>query len=212
MDAMKMILEFLVVQMNPIFGHCALEYQRQVVVLPNAQTLYGFLMMSDPNENCSPEQNPSNTSDSASTPHSATDAPPPAQQDAQPSSSDGTIPGATAGTAASAGTAPHRFSPVPPVSNALPASQNQNQWAMWVHVSTLSQWLGVPFGGLIGPLILWLMKKETMPAVDYHGKEALNFRRSYCRKLWIGAGGSVRLQRDYSGEWCACRGPILTSP
>jgi len=28
----------------------------------------------------------------------------------------------------------------------------------------------------LGPLILWLIKKDTMPFVDYHGKEALNFQ------------------------------------
>jgi uncharacterized Tic20 family protein len=30
-------------------------------------------------------------------------------------------------------------------------------------------------GLLIGPLIIWLLKKETMPFVDEQGKEALNF-------------------------------------
>jgi len=30
-------------------------------------------------------------------------------------------------------------------------------------------------GVFIGPLIIWLIKKETMPFVDDQGKEALNF-------------------------------------
>ncbi|MBI1901376.1 MAG: DUF4870 domain-containing protein [Planctomycetia bacterium] len=29
--------------------------------------------------------------------------------------------------------------------------------------------------GFIGPLIIWLIKKDKSPFVDYHGKEALNF-------------------------------------
>jgi uncharacterized Tic20 family protein len=32
------------------------------------------------------------------------------------------------------------------------------------------------FTSFLGPLVLWLMKKDTMPYVDYHGKEALNFQ------------------------------------
>lgn len=32
------------------------------------------------------------------------------------------------------------------------------------------------FTGFLGPLILWLIKKDTMPYVDHHGKEALNFQ------------------------------------
>lgn len=34
-----------------------------------------------------------------------------------------------------------------------------------------------PLGGnILGPLILWLLKKDTSPAVNYHAKEALNFQ------------------------------------
>lgn len=30
--------------------------------------------------------------------------------------------------------------------------------------------------GFIGPLILWLVKKDTSQYIDYHGREALNFQ------------------------------------
>lgn len=30
--------------------------------------------------------------------------------------------------------------------------------------------------GFIGPLILWLVKKDSSPFVDHHGREALNFQ------------------------------------
>ncbi len=48
------------------------------------------------------------------------------------------------------------------------------QWAMFCHLSAL---LGLLAGGLtfLGPLICWLVKKDSSPFVDYHGKEALNF-------------------------------------
>lgn len=30
--------------------------------------------------------------------------------------------------------------------------------------------------GFLGPLILWLVKKDQSPFIDHHGKEALNFQ------------------------------------
>jgi uncharacterized Tic20 family protein len=32
------------------------------------------------------------------------------------------------------------------------------------------------FTGFLGPLIIWLIKKDEVPFVDRHGKEALNFQ------------------------------------
>ncbi|QJE98570.1 DUF4870 domain-containing protein [Luteolibacter luteus] len=37
--------------------------------------------------------------------------------------------------------------------------------------------LGI-FTGFLGPLILWLVKKDSSPFVDHHGKEAVNFQIS----------------------------------
>jgi uncharacterized Tic20 family protein len=59
-------------------------------------------------------------------------------------------------------------------------SAEERQWAMFAHLSALvgglltSGWAG-SFGFFIGPLVIWLMKKDTMPFVDDQGKEALNF-------------------------------------
>jgi len=38
--------------------------------------------------------------------------------------------------------------------------------------------LVIPFGNIVGPLVFWLWKKADNPAVDEHGKEALNFQIS----------------------------------
>lgn len=38
--------------------------------------------------------------------------------------------------------------------------------------------LVVPFGNIIGPLVMWLLKREEYPFVDEQGKEALNFQIS----------------------------------
>ncbi|MBW3582212.1 MAG: DUF4870 domain-containing protein [Euryarchaeota archaeon] len=51
---------------------------------------------------------------------------------------------------------------------------------MLVHVLAFAG-LVIPLGNIIGPLVLWLVKKEEMPFVDWHGKQALNFNIS----IWI---------------------------
>ena len=35
-----------------------------------------------------------------------------------------------------------------------------------------------PLGNFLGPLVLWLLKKDESPFLDYHGKECLNFQIS----------------------------------
>lgn len=67
----------------------------------------------------------------------------------------------------------------PPASPAGPSAE-ERQWAMFAHLSALaggiltSGWAG-SIGCFIGPLIIWLVKKDTMPFVDDQAKEALNF-------------------------------------
>ena len=56
-------------------------------------------------------------------------------------------------------------------------SREVRQWAMFCHLSALLG-IWVPFGSLIGPLILWQMKREMDPFVDDQGKEARNFQIS----------------------------------
>ncbi|MBS0212384.1 MAG: DUF4870 domain-containing protein [Proteobacteria bacterium] len=56
---------------------------------------------------------------------------------------------------------------------------------MLAHLSALlgylitSGWAGSA-GGFLGPLIVWSLKKDTMPFVDQQGKEALNFSITIC--------------------------------
>ena len=56
-------------------------------------------------------------------------------------------------------------------------SQEARQWAMFCHFAAF---LGLvfPFGNLLGPLIVWQIKKDFDPFVDAQGKEALNFQIS----------------------------------
>ncbi len=55
------------------------------------------------------------------------------------------------------------------------AAKDEQNWAMICHLSALAGFI-IPFGNVIGPLVVWQMKKDTMPLVDQHGKEALNFQ------------------------------------
>ncbi len=48
-------------------------------------------------------------------------------------------------------------------------------WAMLCHLSALAGYI-IPFGSIIGPLVIWQMKKAEFPLVDDQGKEALNFQ------------------------------------
>ena len=60
----------------------------------------------------------------------------------------------------------------PPPAN--PDSQAR-MWNMWCHLSALAGFV-VPLGFVIGPLLVWQIKKNEFPSVDYHGKMALNFQ------------------------------------
>jgi uncharacterized Tic20 family protein len=49
-------------------------------------------------------------------------------------------------------------------------------WAMFCHLAGLCAF-AIPFvGNIVGPLILWQIKKDEYPFVDEQGKEAVNFR------------------------------------
>jgi uncharacterized Tic20 family protein len=70
------------------------------------------------------------------------------------------------------------MTPPPPPASGAPSAE-ERQWAMFAHLSAL---LGAlltgavgGWGSFLGPLIIWLVKKDTMPFVDDQGKEALNF-------------------------------------
>jgi uncharacterized Tic20 family protein len=52
----------------------------------------------------------------------------------------------------------------------------ERTWVILCHLTALSLFVGLPFGNVIGPLVIWLIKKHESPAIDTHGKEALNFQ------------------------------------
>lgn len=58
-------------------------------------------------------------------------------------------------------------------SDAVP--QNERTLGMATHLAALSG-LVVPLGTFLGPLIVWLVKKDESRFVDDQGKQALNFQ------------------------------------
>jgi uncharacterized Tic20 family protein len=57
-------------------------------------------------------------------------------------------------------------------------SNNVRTWKILCHASALlGVFLHFP-GHLLGPLIVWLAKRDDSPEIDAHGKEALNFQLS----------------------------------
>jgi uncharacterized Tic20 family protein len=61
--------------------------------------------------------------------------------------------------------------------NQLDSNPESRMWAMLAHLSALSGFV-IPFGNIIGPLIIWLVKRDEMSFVADQGKEALNFNIS----------------------------------
>jgi uncharacterized Tic20 family protein len=54
---------------------------------------------------------------------------------------------------------------------------DEKNMAMFCHLSALIgglvlSWTGLPVGNIIGPLVIWLLKKDSMPLVNEHGKIA----------------------------------------
>lgn len=49
-------------------------------------------------------------------------------------------------------------------------------WATLCHLSAFAGLLGNGIGYLLGPLIVWLVKRQEHPFVDEQGKEAVNFQ------------------------------------
>ena len=68
--------------------------------------------------------------------------------------------------------------PIPPPPLAPATSSDIRTWCVLCHAAAL---LGLFFhflGHLLGPLIVWLVKRGDSSEVDAHGKESLNFQIS----------------------------------
>jgi len=51
-------------------------------------------------------------------------------------------------------------------------------WASMCHIAAFAGYIGIPFGNILGPLVVWLIKKDEYELLDEQGKEAINFQIS----------------------------------
>ncbi len=72
---------------------------------------------------------------------------------------------------------PFQSPAVTPANPPPPPSQDERTMAMLCHL------LGL-LTGFVGPLILWLVKKDESHFVNHHGKEALNFQITVTIVVW----------------------------
>jgi uncharacterized Tic20 family protein len=64
---------------------------------------------------------------------------------------------------------------IPPVIDATPLSKEERLYAAACHFAGLPIFT-VVLANIIAPLVIWLIKRDTMPFVNEHGKESLNFQ------------------------------------
>jgi uncharacterized Tic20 family protein len=62
--------------------------------------------------------------------------------------------------------------------NGTSSSGNIRTWCVACHLSALAGFVIPAFGHILGPLIVWLIKRGDSSEIDAHGKEALNFQIS----------------------------------
>ena len=80
--------------------------------------------------------------------------------------------------------------------NPAGVSKDARMWGMLCHL------LGL-FTSFVGPLIIWLLKKEEDPFIDNQGKEALNFQ------ITVAIAWAVSLVVPVMLTFLICIGPFL---
>lgn len=54
----------------------------------------------------------------------------------------------------------------------------EKTWGVLTHLLSLSGGI-IPFGNILGPVIMWILKKEESDFVDENGKSSINFNLSF---------------------------------
>lgn len=63
------------------------------------------------------------------------------------------------------------------ISHAQTGKRTDTQLLVLTHLSQLLTYI-TGFGGLIVPLVIWLVKKDEVSGMDVHGKQIVNFQLS----------------------------------
>lgn len=64
---------------------------------------------------------------------------------------------------------------LPPEFQVGGATKDERTWAMVCHLIALAG-LVFPYGSILGPLIVWILKKEESRLIDFHGRQSLWFQ------------------------------------
>jgi uncharacterized Tic20 family protein len=70
--------------------------------------------------------------------------------------------------------------------NPAPAAKDDNLLGVVCHLLRLAGF-AVPLGNILGPLILWLVKRNDSPYLDAVGKEVVNFNISWSIYMLVAA-------------------------
>jgi len=65
-------------------------------------------------------------------------------------------------------------------------NKDARTFGMLCHLLSFAGFI-IPFGSIIGPLAIWLIKREEHPFVDDQGKEAVNFNISMLIYFFVAA-------------------------
>lgn len=68
--------------------------------------------------------------------------------------------------------------PLPLASQSPAMGEGARSWGMWLHLSQFAGYL-IPLAGFIVPILIWLLKKESVPGLDAHGKQVINWMISH---------------------------------
>ncbi|HEY1655050.1 MAG TPA: DUF4870 domain-containing protein [Candidatus Tumulicola sp.] len=62
------------------------------------------------------------------------------------------------------------------ISDTTQQRSEERNWAMAAHLSALVAVMGIPFGHVVGPLIVYLLQRDRSPFVAAHARASLNFQ------------------------------------
>jgi uncharacterized Tic20 family protein len=64
------------------------------------------------------------------------------------------------------------------------ADKDVRTWSMLCHLAALAGLVVPSVGTVVGPLVVWLIKRNDHPTIDANGKESLNFQISMFIYVW----------------------------
>ena len=67
---------------------------------------------------------------------------------------------------------------VPESTGSNEGNKDARMWGMFCHLASFAGIVVPVIGCVVGPLVVWQIKKEEFPFVNHHGKEAVNFQIS----------------------------------